>query len=293
LVTFAKERRKANQEILSSAALPVGEVGELGLERISWGLVGVGTKASRREAYEGLDGFAKSPLFPKGDERPSRGRFSLRSWGSMAAPGHRGGENLVATQTKRFSPNPTPLRASRPLLSAPLFEQGESFAPAPRRPLFERPLFQRLRGPLVACCSLPVLFLLVEKNGTGSEQQANSNQRQRGLVGLFQSPFVAGTESEQSPLFSKSSRGTRGASNNRGVGERISPRDSLQQAKKGKKGLLVPLLRRSGGVTQSPYSPPQRGSMALQRALSKRGHRGGELRSLSVPAREAPRRPGL
>jgi hypothetical protein len=36
------------------------------LERIYWGLVGVGTKASRREAYEGLDGFAK----------PSRGGFS-------------------------------------------------------------------------------------------------------------------------------------------------------------------------------------------------------------------------
>jgi hypothetical protein len=35
----------------------------------------------------------------------------------------------------------------------------------------------------------------------------------------------------------------------------------------------------------------RRGSMALQRARSKRGHRGGELRSLSVPAREAPRRP--
>jgi hypothetical protein len=51
------------------------------LEQRARGLVGVGTKASLREAYEGLDGFAKSPL----EERPSRGRDSLQTQLSSVA----------------------------------------------------------------------------------------------------------------------------------------------------------------------------------------------------------------
>jgi hypothetical protein len=154
---------------------PKGRVGE----RISPSMAGGGHRAPRDSLQRDslpLDGFAKrglcsnaiEPLVGRG--RPTRpqlrnenlspcskrgaGRFSLEriSWFALSAPKGRVGE--------RISPRDSLQRDSLPN-SPPqwLCKEGalSQRHRAPRRPLFERPLFQRLRGPFFSfafgCCS--------------------------------------------------------------------------------------------------------------------------------------------
>jgi hypothetical protein len=194
---------------------------------------------------------------------------------------------------------------------------------APRRPLFERPAYEAPRDSLQASLreafvrSLFVGFLLLEQRALFQRQQQKlgreSPPRWPGAaiepqeILSKRNAYEAQRESEQRdspqtqlllfPMGLLTFRSKRGGNDSATTGERVGFGENLLVCSVPEQTQLLSLClwleRISWGLVGRPLEErPTRGSMALQRALSKRGHRGGDsLPNCSLPVPANSKRP--